>query len=181
MEHLRRALTNRKYPKWALGKAEKRLTRSTHEVNDGATSQGTAGTRPTTNEVKTKGHIVIPYTQGFCKSIKRSVGGMVYKHTSKVVAPSKTYWSPPRTKTPWSTKSGAIYWFQCGDLTFDDECVGETSRTFEERFKEHLKDPSPIHHHSSNTGHPTTQQNFQIIGRDGMVYLEILKNLYLLG
>ena len=34
----------------------------------------------------------------------RSVGGMVYEPTSKVVAPSKTYWSPPRTKTPWSTK-----------------------------------------------------------------------------
>ena len=35
-------------------------------------------------------------------------------------------------------------------------------------FKELLKDPSPIHHHGSNTGHPTTQQNFQIKGREGM-------------
>ena len=64
-------------------------------------------------------------------------------------------------------KSGAIYWFQCGHLTCNDEYIGETSRTFGEKFKEHLKDPSPIHHHSSNTGHPTTQQNFHIIGREG--------------
>ena len=64
-------------------------------------------------------------------------------------------------------KGGAIYWFQCGDLTCDDEYIGEMSRTFGERFKEHLKHPSPIHHHS-NTGHPTSQENFQIIGRGGM-------------
>ena len=38
---------------------------------------------------------------------------------------------------------------------------------FGERFKEHMKDASPIHHHSNNTGHPTNQQNFQIIGREG--------------
>ena len=64
-------------------------------------------------------------------------------------------------------KSGAIYWFQCRDLTCDDEYTGETSRTFGERFKEHLKEPSPIHHHNINTGHLTTQHNFQIIGREG--------------
>ena len=48
-----------------------------------------------------------------------------------------------------------------------DKYIGETFRTSRERFIEHLKDPSPIHHHSSNTGHPTTQHNFQIIGREG--------------
>ena len=41
------------------------------------------------------------------------------------------------------------------------------SRTFGERFKEHLNDPSPVHHHSNNTGHPTSQNNLQIIGRGG--------------
>ena len=53
---------------------EKRLTGSTSEVNDEYNSQGTAGAQPTTNEVKTKGHIVIPYTQSLCKSIKRIWG-----------------------------------------------------------------------------------------------------------
>ena len=36
----------------------------------------------------------------------------------------------------------------------------------EERFKEHLKGPPPIHNHSHNTGHTTTQDNFHIIGRE---------------
>ena len=54
--------------------------------------------------VQSKGHIVIPYTQGLCESIKRSVVGMASKLTSRVAQPSKTFWSPPRTKTLWSTK-----------------------------------------------------------------------------
>ena len=62
---------------------------------------------------------------------------------------------------------GVIYWYQCGDLSCDDEYIGETFRTFGERYKEYLKAPSAIHHHSNQTGHPTYQSNFQIIGREG--------------
>ena len=43
MEHLRKTHTHCKYPKWALDKVEKKLTRSSREVNDGAKSQGIAG------------------------------------------------------------------------------------------------------------------------------------------
>ena len=64
-------------------------------------------------------------------------------------------------------QSGAIYRYQCSNLGCDDEYIGETSRTFGERYKEHLKAPSAIHHHSTLTGHPTNQSNFQIIGREG--------------
>ena len=69
-DHLRKALTKCKYPKWALDKVEKRLNRSTRQVSDG----GTTGAQPATNEVKNKGHIVIPYTQGLCESIKKICG-----------------------------------------------------------------------------------------------------------
>ena len=79
------------------------------------------------------------------------------------------------------SKSGAIYWFQCSDLSCDDEYIGETPKTFGERFKEHLKDLSPIHHHSNHTGNPTSQNNFQIIGRDGHGLARNIKNQYLLG
>ena len=64
------------------------------------------------------------------------------------------------------SKSGVIYWFQCDELTCDDEYIGETSKTFVGRFKECLKGPSPIHHHSNNIGHPASENNFQIIGRE---------------
>ena len=73
----------------------------------------------------------------------------------------------PKDKDPMVNQSGAIYWYQCGDLGCDEEYTGETSRTFGERYKEHPKAPSAIHHHSSQTGHPTNYNNFQIIGREG--------------
>ena len=44
MDHLRKALIQCKYPKWALDKVEKRLNRLSSEVIDGANSQGTTGT-----------------------------------------------------------------------------------------------------------------------------------------
>ena len=66
MEHLWKALSHCKYPKWPLGREERKLTKPTSEVSNEANNQGTAGTHPTTNEVKTKGNIVIPYNQGLC-------------------------------------------------------------------------------------------------------------------
>ena len=82
-------------------------------------------------------------------------------------------------KDPMVSKSGAIYWFKCGDLSCDDEYIGETSRTFGERFKEHLKDPSPIHHHSNQTAHPTNQINFQIIGRGHGLARNIKESIFI--
>ena len=73
----------------------------------------------------------------------------------------------PKDKDPMVNQSSAICWFQCGDLGCDNEYIGETSWTFGEMYKEHLKAPSAIHLHSSQTGHPTNHNNFQIIGREG--------------
>ena len=58
MEHLMKALIHYKCPKWTLDQVEKRLTMPTGEVSNGAESQATAGTQPTTNEVKTKGSYI---------------------------------------------------------------------------------------------------------------------------
>ena len=51
-------------------------------------------------------------------------------------------------------QNGAIYWYQCGDLGCDEEYIGETSRTFGERYKEHLKAPSAIHHQAAKQATP---------------------------
>ena len=53
------------------------------------------------------------------------------------------------------------------DLTCDDEYIGETPGPLVKRYKEHLKDPSPIHHHNNQTNHPINHNNFKIIGRKG--------------
>ena len=137
------------------------------QFSDGANNQGTTGAQPTTNEVKTKCHIVIPYTQGLCESIKKSCGRYGIQTHFKGSNTIRNLLVSPKDKDPMVSKSGAIYWFQCGDLSCDDEYIGETSRTFGDGYKEHLMDPSPIHHHSNHTGHPTSHNNLQIIGREG--------------
>ena len=102
--HLRKVLTKCKYPKWALDKVEKRLNRSTSKVNDEVNKQGTSAAQLVTNEVKNKGHIVIPYTQGLCESIKRICGRygiQTHFNGGRII---KNLLVSPRTKTLWSTK-----------------------------------------------------------------------------
>ena len=48
----------------------------------------------------------------------------------------------------------------------DEEYIGESARNFEERFKEHLKAPLPIHDHLNTSGHAVTIDNFSILGRE---------------
>ena len=178
-DHLRKALIKCKYPKWALYKVEKRLNRSTSRVIDGANNHGTTAAQPVTNEVKNKGHIVVPYTQGLCESIKMICGRYGIQTHFKGGKTIKNLLVSPKDKDPMVNQSSAIYWYQCGNLSCDDEYVGETSRTFGERYKEHLKAPSPIHHHSSQTGQPTSHNNFQIIGRGHNLARNIKKSIYI--
>ena len=57
-----------------------------------------------TKECKVRVTLSFPTHKVFVKVSKGSVVGMASKLTSRVAPPSKTSWSPPRTKTLWSTK-----------------------------------------------------------------------------
>ena len=48
----------------------------------------------------------------------------------------------------------------------DEEYIGESSRVFGERFKEHQKAPSPIFDHTNTSGHNINIENFSIVGRE---------------
>ena len=73
----------------------------------------------------------------------------------------------PKDKEEIKKHSNIIYWYKCGRTECDDEYIKESARTFEERYKEHLKAPSPIFEHNNATGHTTSVENFKIIGRGG--------------
>ena len=102
-DHLRKALTKCKYPKWALDKVEKGLNKSASEVIDGANNQGITAAQAVTSEVKTKDHIVIPYTQGLCESIKKICGRCGIQTHFKGGSTIKNLLVSLRTKTLWST------------------------------------------------------------------------------
>ena len=92
MEHLRKALTHCMYPKWALDRVERRLTKPTNEVN-------------------TKGHTVIPYTQGLCENIKKICSRYGIQSHFKGNSTITNLLVFPKNKDPMESKSGAIYWF----------------------------------------------------------------------
>ena len=72
----------------------------------------------------------------------------------------------PKDQDAIQKKSGVIYRYQCDRVECDEEYIGESSRTFGERFKEHLKAPSPIYDYQTITGHNVTLDNFSIVGRE---------------
>ena len=53
--------------------------------------------------------------------------------------------------------------------------MGESSRTFGERFKEHQKAPSPIYNHGNITGHEIGIENFSIVGREDQNLMRTIK------
>ena len=74
--------------------------------------------------------------------------------------------SSPKDKNEMANKSSIIYSYCCREIGCDEEYVGESGRTFGERFKEHLKTPSPIFPHQNISGHRTSMDNVKILGRE---------------
>ena len=81
----------------------------------------------------------------------------------------------PSDKDPILEKSEVIYRYKCDRMECDEEYIGESSRTFGERFKEHHNAPSPIYDHSNTTGHTTTIENFSIVGREDQNLIRTFK------
>ena len=77
---------------------------------------------------------------------------MGYKSILKEMLPWETSWWPQGPRS-YVEKSGVIYRYKCDRVDCDEEYIGESSRTFGERFKEHQKVPSPIYDHYNITGH----------------------------
>ena len=82
--------------------------------------------------------------------------------------------SPKDKDTIWK-KSGVIYRYKCNRVDCEEEYIDESARNFAERFKEHLKTPSPIHDHSVISGHNVTIDNFEIVGIEGQNLLRTIK------
>ena len=132
-QHLKNAFMNCKYPTWALNRIQMKTKKQD--------SKQVTTSRTSTNNQKS--HIVVPYYSGLSESIKsigRKFGVQVY---FKVGTTIKNLLMTPKDKDPIQKQSGVIYRYQCDRVDYDEEYIGESSRTFGERFKEHLKPPLP--------------------------------------
>ena len=158
-KHLHQALKNCKFPEWALNKAKLRSK---------AKKKRTMGTNTSNNNQSPKPYMVAPYHKGVSESLKKTCN----KHSIQVYFKGgrtiKSLLMAPKDKDPILKKSGVIYRFKCGRVDCDEEYIGESSRTFTERFKEHQKAPSPIFDHSNISGHQVNIDNFNIVGREDL-------------
>ena len=134
-----------------------------------------APTKRTNTNNQKKSFMVVPYYSGHSESIKNignKYGVEVYFKGGSTI---KNLLMSPKDKDPIQKQSGVIYRYQCDRVDCDEEYIGESSRTFGERFKEHLKPPSPIYDHSNITGHSVTINNFNIVGREDLNLMRTIK------
>ena len=97
------------------------------------------------------------------RTLAKSYGIQVHFKSGKTL---KHELVAPKDKDHIIKTSGTIYRFKCDWLECDEEYIGETSGTLGERYKEHLKAPSPIYDHSNTSDHTTSLENFSIVGRE---------------
>ena len=164
--HIHKVLLACKYPAWAINRMKlKNSTPRTAKNNN-------KGTR--TNTIN-RTFITVPYNKGISESFKnicKRYGIQVHFKSGKMLRDELV---APKDKDHITKTSGIIYRFKCDRLECEEEYIGETSITFGERFKEHMKAPSPIHDHSNITGHTTSLEKFSIVGRKEQNLSKLIK------
>ena len=85
-----------------------------------------------------------------------------YKGTNTL----RTLLGNPKDKDPQNNQTDIIYHYKCPQINCPSAYIGESGRSLGERVKEHFKDPSPIHLHSTTTGHPMDPEQFNIIHKE---------------
>ena len=128
-----------------------------------------------TKSITRRTYITVPYSKGLSESFKntcKKYGIQVYFRGGKTI---KDLLVAPKDRDHITKKSGIIYKYKCDRVECNEEYIGESARTFEERFREHLKCPSPIYDHSNITGHSTTLDNLSIVGREDQNLMRLIK------
>ena len=86
----------------------------------------------------------------------------------------------PKDQDSIIQKSGVIYKFKSHRVECGEAYIGEFSKIFGERFKEHLKVPYPVYDHCTIAGHTTTVDNFKIKGsKDWNIAITIKESIYM--
>ena len=167
LQHLEEVLGSCKYPRWAIKtifnkhqhKDKKKTPRSKH---------------------LTKSHIVVPYIEGMGESLKKICRRDGVEMHFKGGRTLKNILVSPKDQDKITNKNCVIYSYSCGIIDCGEEYIGESGRSFGERYKEHLKAPSPIFQHQSISGHEISIENFKILGReDNSLARTIKESIYI--
>ena len=157
-----------KHPAWVLNMVKTKPKATANKKSRGTNNTGN-------NNNNQKPYMVIPYYKEVSESIKKTCskhGVQVYFKGGNTI---KNLLVVPKDQDTIQKKSGVIYRYKCDRVECDEEYIEESSRTFGERFKEHLKAPSPIYDHFNITGHNVTIDNFSIVGKEDQNLSRVIK------
>ena len=149
-----------------------------HVGNTLEDTNGTNGNNQTTTIPggrPSMGQMVIPYVQSLGESIKCTCSKYGIQTHFKGNRTLKQIFVKPKDKDPKEKTSGVICCYQCTTIDCGDEYIRETSRMLGERYKEHLRETSPIQAHSQLTGYQLSKDNFSIMGREGQDIIRLIK------
>ena len=82
---------------------------------------------------------MVPYSKGLCESYRTICSKYDVQVYFKEGNTLKNLLMFPKDKESITKQNDIIYWFKCGTTECDDKYTGESARTFEERYREHLK------------------------------------------
>ena len=71
----------------------------------------------------------------------------------------------PKYRDHITNKGVAIYRYKCDHQGCTMEYIGETGRSFGDRYRDHLRAPYPIYEHANTTGHTIKLDNFSLVHR----------------
>ena len=160
--HIKTALHHCQLPAWALNQWQHKF----NHPNQAPASNTTNTNSNPTNNSNYKTTIVVPYNpktaDKFKKLCKRRGIQVHFKGTNTL----RTALGNPKDKDPKTKQTGIIYQYQCPHINCPSSYIGESGRSLGERVKEHFKAPSPIHLHSTTTGHPMDPNQFNIVHKE---------------
>ena len=86
------------------------------------------------NNQEHKSHITVPYHQEFSESFKRTCRKYGIEVHLKGGHTIRNLLMNPKDRNPILKRSGVIYRFRCNMVECDEEYIGESARTFGERY-----------------------------------------------
>ena len=107
--------------------------------------------------------IVVPYSRGRCESFKDVCGKAAVQVNFKCNNTIKDLLVAPKGKDNITNKRGFIYRYKFSHLGCKVKYISDTGRNFEDRYKEHLRAPSPIYDHANTMGHSIKLDSFSIV------------------
>ena len=160
LQHIKSALQQCQFPNWALNQWHLKFINPNHPNKNSNNNQ------QDNNSKKRNITLVVPYMPGTGEKFKKLCKNKGIQVHFKGTNTLRTLLGNPKDKDPKNNQTGIICHYKCPQINCTSAYIGESGRSLGERVKEHFKAPSPIHLHSTTTGHPMDPEKFGIVHKE---------------